>query len=85
MSLLGKRLLVLGGLLAFVLALAGGPDMALAAKVEKKGKAPAAKAASTMETWAKPNAVFDASKMGAFRSGCGEWRTGLGLCELCRP
>ena len=64
MSLLGKRLLVLGGLLAFVLALAGGPDMALAAKVEKKGKAPAAKAASTMETWAKPNAVFDASKMG---------------------
>ena len=39
------------------------PVMAAPAKAEKKGKPVAAKA-TTDETWSKPNAAFDASKMG---------------------
>ncbi len=55
-------LLALGVGLAAAVALS--PSSALAAKAEKATKSAKAAAAGTTETWSKPNASFDANKMG---------------------
>jgi len=63
MKVLSKSILVIVCVLCLIATTAYGPSPAMAAKAEKKAPAPATAAAS-VETWSKPNAAFDASKMG---------------------
>ena len=60
---IGKIFWVTTCVVSLLFLTAYGPTMVSAAKAEKKDKATAAKV-ENMETWSKPNAAFDASKMG---------------------
>jgi branched-chain amino acid transport system substrate-binding protein len=62
MKVVGKVFWVILCIFSLLMMSAYGPTTAVAAKAEKKSKAAAAKVES-METWSKPNAAFDASKM----------------------
>lgn len=61
MKALSKLFLVMMSVFSLLLLTVVGPTTAIAAKAEKKSK-PAK--VEGMETWSKPNAAFDAGKMG---------------------
>ncbi len=62
MKAFSKVFLVLMCVFSLLLLTAHGPAMAAPAKAKKESK-PAAAEVTTNETWSKPNAAFDASKM----------------------
>ena len=62
MKTLNKVILIWSCIFSFLLCMLTGPAVTMAAKGEKKTKA--AKESPLTETWSKPNAAFDAGKMG---------------------